>query len=101
MSSSAPRLPAGDLIRGLERDLVANVYRWTGCFPERVRPLIRLLAERADRIRQVYPADREQAAVAAVTALVTALAMNHVIRRGPPPCHHAKPSQGASRPATE
>lgn len=101
LSSTAPRLPAGDLIRGLERDLVANVFLWTGCFPERVRPLVRQLAERADQLRQVFPADREMAAVAAVTSLVTALAMNHVVRRGPPAIDQIKSSQGASRPETE
>ena len=46
--STAPRRPASELIRRLERDLVANVYRWTGHFPERTRPLVRHLAERAD-----------------------------------------------------
>src|SRR5262249_34067683 len=28
LSSDAPRFPAGELIRRLERDLVADVYRW-------------------------------------------------------------------------
>jgi hypothetical protein len=102
LSSTAPRCPAGELIRRLERDLVADVYRWTGCFPERVRALVGQLAARADRLQQVYPADRETAAVAAITSLVTALAMDHVVRRGPAPkAHPSKPCQGASRPATE
>jgi hypothetical protein len=82
-SSTARRRPAAALIRDLERDLASNVYRWTGCLPERVRPLIQQLADRAERLRQVYPADRERDAVAAVTSLVTALAMDHVVRRGP------------------
>jgi hypothetical protein len=81
-STSAPRLPAGALIRRLERDLAADVFRWTGCFPERVRPLIRRLAARADLLQQVYPADREASAVTAVVSLVTALAMDHVVRAG-------------------
>lgn len=80
VSSTAPRLPAGDLIRRLELDLVANAYRWTGHFPERARLLVGHLAGRADRLRQVYPADREPQAVIALTTLVTMLAMNHVVR---------------------
>jgi Putative zinc-binding metallo-peptidase len=80
VSSTAPRLPAGDLIRRHEADLVAMAYRWTGHFPERARTLVRHLAERADQLRQVYPADRETQAVIALTTLVTMLAMNHVHR---------------------
>jgi hypothetical protein len=79
-SSAAPRKPASALIRRLERELLANVYRWTGHFPERTRLLLRHLADRADRLNQVYPEDRETPAVVALTTLVTALAMNHVHR---------------------
>jgi hypothetical protein len=82
VSSAGPRLPAGDLIRRLEVDLVASAYRWTGHFPERARLLVRHLAERADQLHQVYPADRETQAVIALTTLVTMLAMNHVLRSG-------------------
>jgi len=94
-SSIAPRLPAGDLIRRLERDLATDVFRWTGCFPEAVRPLVRRLAERADRLLQVYPADRETAAIAAVVSLVTALAMDHVVRGA------SRSSHGAAAPVTD
>ena len=59
---------------------MANVYRWTGHFPERTRVLLRHLAERADQLNQVYPDDREGPATVALTTLVTALAMNHVHR---------------------
>jgi hypothetical protein len=76
----AERLSAADLIRRLERDLMANVYRWTGHFPERTRLLVRHLADRAAELKQVYPTDKEPLATVAVTTLVTALAMNHVIR---------------------
>ncbi|WP_435019515.1 putative zinc-binding metallopeptidase [Tundrisphaera sp. TA3] len=75
-----PRLPASALLRRIEGDLTADVFRWTGCFPERTRPLVRHLAERAERLGQVYPADREPAAIVAVTSLVTTLALNHVAR---------------------
>jgi hypothetical protein len=78
LSTDAPRLPASDLIRRLARDLPADVYRWTGHFPERTRVLLEQLARRAEELRQVYPADREVPAVIAITTLVTALAMNHV-----------------------
>lgn len=79
-STRAPRVPAADLIRRWERTLMADVYRWTGHFPERTRALLRHLAERATALQQVYPADREAQALAAVATLVTALAMNHVHR---------------------
>lgn len=77
-SSSSVRRPASDLIRRLEQGLMAEVYRWTGYFPERTRPLLRHLARRADQLQQVYPKDREMEATVALTTFVTALAMNHV-----------------------
>jgi hypothetical protein len=77
-SSPAPRRPAAELIRTLERELMANVYRWTGHFPERTRELLRYLGQRAEALKQVYPEDRERDAAVALTTLVTALAMNHV-----------------------
>ncbi len=79
-TTEAPRLPAADLIRKWEREIMADVYRWTGHFPERTRLLLRHLAERARELRQVYPADREPQALLALATLVTALAMNHVHR---------------------
>ena len=75
-----PLAPAGALIRRLEPDLLANVFRWTGHFPERTRVLIRYLADRAEQLRQGYLPGREAAATVAVTTLVTGLAMNHVQR---------------------
>ncbi len=71
---------AADLILRLEKDLCANVFRWTGHFPERTRPLLRYLAELARQAKLTYAEDREQAATAAVTTLITALAMNFVHR---------------------
>jgi hypothetical protein len=79
-SSQTPSKPASALIRRMERDLVDNVFRWTGHFPERTRPLVRHLAEKADELKQVYPANRERDVAVAITTLVTALAMNHVHR---------------------
>jgi hypothetical protein len=76
--SPAPRLPASSLIRRLERDLQADIYCWTGHFPEPTRQLLRHLAGRADQLHQVYPQDCELPAIVALTTLVTALAMNHV-----------------------
>ena len=78
--ADSPRVPASDLFRRIERELMADVFRWTGCFPERTGPLIRHLAARADELGQVYPVDRETTAVVAATTLVTALAMNRVLR---------------------
>ena len=76
--AEAPRAPASALFRAIERDLAADVFRWTGSFPERTRLLVRHLAERSDRLEQVYPVDLETKAVVALTTLVAALAMNHV-----------------------
>lgn len=73
-------LPAAALIRRLEREIVENVFRWTGHFPERTRPLVRRLAEIAQRMNQVYPKEREAEVTVAFTTLVTALAMNYVQR---------------------
>jgi hypothetical protein len=77
-TTRAQRLPAAGLIRKWRREILADVYRWTGHFPERTRQLLRYLAERAEALRQVYPADREPRALLALATLVTALAMNHV-----------------------
>jgi hypothetical protein len=79
-STGASRRPASDLLLQLERELSANVYRWSGHFPESTRRLIQHLAERARQLKQVYPTDQEPAVIIAVTTLVTTLAMNHVIR---------------------
>jgi hypothetical protein len=80
LTTDAPRRPASGLIRRLFRELPADVYRWTGHFPEHTRLLLSHLADRADALGQVYPEDRETPAIIALTTLVTALAMNHVHR---------------------
>jgi hypothetical protein len=80
ITNIAPRKPASALIRKTERGVMANVYRWTGHFPERTRALLRHLADRADGLNLLYPQDRADAAIVALTTLVTALAMNHVHR---------------------
>jgi hypothetical protein len=72
--------PAAELIRKLERPLMADVFRWTGHFPEKTRSLMRNLAKRADALQQVYPVAAERDATIAVTILVTSLAMNYVHR---------------------
>jgi hypothetical protein len=72
--------PAAELIRKHERELMANVFRWTGHFPEKTRSLVRHLAKRAEALKQVYPREAEDEAVVAVTTLVTSLAMNFVHR---------------------
>jgi len=72
--------PAAALIRRLERQLMADVFQWTGHFPERTRSLLRHLARRAEDLQQVYPRDKELQASIAFTIFVTSLAMNHVHR---------------------
>ena len=70
--------PAGPLIRRLERAVAAEVYRWTGWFPERARRLLRQLADRAEADGLTYLEARETAVVVALTAFVTALAMSRI-----------------------
>ncbi len=79
-ASKDERLPADALILRCERDIMADVFRWTGHFPERTRALLRHLAERARALKQVYPAGRERQAVIGLATLAAALAMNHVHR---------------------
>ena len=79
-AAAANLLPAGALIRRVEVALMAEVYRWTGHFPERTRSLLRHLAQRADELKQAYPADQEVDVQLALTVFITSLAMNHVHR---------------------
>jgi hypothetical protein len=76
----APLRPVKALIGQLEPVLVEHVYRWTGHFPERTRPLLRHLAERAEALELVYPEDRQTTAIVALTTLVVTLAMNYTQR---------------------
>ena len=46
---------AATLIRRMERDVAANVYHWTGWFPERRASLLRQLADRAEQQQLRYP----------------------------------------------
>jgi hypothetical protein len=78
--STVARKPAAALLKSMERELVSNVYLWTGHLPERTRALVRHLATRAEELQQVYPADQEATLMVAITTFVTALAMNHVHR---------------------
>ena len=78
--ADVPRRPAADLIRRIAPEVSMAIFRWTGCFPERVRPLLDHLARRSGELAQVYPAGREAEAVANLTALLTALAMSHAAR---------------------
>jgi hypothetical protein len=105
---AAPTRPATALFRKAERDLLANVYRWTGHFPERTRGLLRHLAERAGTLDLVYAEDREAAVMVALTTLVTALAMNWIHGGSygpelgaawPPPRPESKSAATIPRPA--
>lgn len=75
---ASPDKAAAALIRHHESALVADLYRWTGHFPEDSRLLLRHLAERADHLRLGYPGESEYRVIVGLTTLVTALAMNHV-----------------------
>ena len=69
---------ASALMHKIEAELVANVYHWTGHFPERTRSLLRGLSERADALHKTYSIQEEFKTIIALTAFVTALAMNYV-----------------------
>ncbi len=71
---------AAELIRRAERALMAEIFRWTGHFPERTRVLTRQLAARAEALDQWYLVTRGAETVVALTAYVTSLAMNYVHR---------------------
>jgi hypothetical protein len=75
-NEQAPRKPMSMLLHQLEGDLMGNVYRWTGHFPERTRILLRHLAERAAAMKLRYAESDETAVTVAITTIVTALAMN-------------------------
>jgi hypothetical protein len=77
---NASRKLAGELIRRLEHELLANVYRWTGHFPERTHVLLEHLARRADHLQLAFSPDHEVEASVALTTFVIALAMNYVHR---------------------
>ena len=66
------------LIRRLERIISADVYRWTGWFPERARHTLGELSELAETRNLTYPEDRETAATIALTTFITALAMSRI-----------------------
>jgi Putative zinc-binding metallo-peptidase len=76
--AAGARQPASGLIQSLEPEIVADVYRWTGNFPERTRQLLRHLAKRADDLKLVYAESQQTRAVIGLTTVVTALAMDHV-----------------------
>ncbi|HET9766766.1 MAG TPA: hypothetical protein VFS60_07955 [Thermoanaerobaculia bacterium] len=70
--------PAAALIDALARTLPADVYRWTGHFPEHTRALLAQMRRRAEELQLVYASAREQRVERAAVVLVTALAMSHV-----------------------
>ena len=77
-NDAAQSSPASGLIRRLEGDLLGNIYRWTGHFPERTRVLVQHLAARGEILGLTYRESDEAAATVALTTLVTSLAMNYV-----------------------
>lgn len=69
---------ASQLMRRMEQRLMASVFRWTGHFPERTRELLRYLADRADKLLQVYDPARESEVGLEIAVLVTSLAATYV-----------------------
>lgn len=79
--SAQPRHHAALLLRRVEASVAAEVFRWTAYFPEHSRIFLRRLAQRAEALHLDYPAERESDALIALTAFVTALALNRVQQR--------------------
>lgn len=79
-SDEQPKEPraAAELLQRLARSLPAEVYRWTGHFPEHTRALLAQLERRAAELELVYAGGQEERVERAATILVTALAMSHV-----------------------
>src|SRR5262249_20242425 len=71
--------PAAELIVAASAGIIDSVFRWTGLFPERTRTLLRHLETRA-RVLGLAAGPDERGAVVSLTALVTALAMNQVVK---------------------
>jgi hypothetical protein len=57
-----------------------SVFTWTGYFPEKTRALLHHLAVRADALGLEAPTGHERAAIVALTAFITSLAMNKIHR---------------------
>jgi hypothetical protein len=74
----APLRTAAGLLHRLEGELLGNVYRWTGHFPERTRVLVDHLQARAESLDLRYRTAEEVAVTVALTTLVTSLGMNYV-----------------------
>ena len=81
MSLEEPLAPAAALIRRLEPELMANVFRWTGPLP-RADPGAAPLPGRAGGAAAAGLRGRrgKTTAIVALTTLVTGLAMNYVQR---------------------
>jgi hypothetical protein len=74
----AAKARAADLIRRVEQALLAEVYRWTGHFPERTKLITRQLISQAAALDQWYVVAREAEIVVGLTTYVCSLAMNFV-----------------------
>lgn len=69
-------LPAAQLFKKHQRDLLPRVVRWSALGPEEVQTLLDKLQDRAETLELVFrPRDQVQK-VMEITALATALAMN-------------------------
>lgn len=96
----APKALAADLIRRVEQALLAEVFRWTGHFPERTKLITRQLATRATALEQRYVVAREAEVVVALTTYVCSLAMNFVHHGSYFPELKKKEQTSAAGPAT-
>jgi hypothetical protein len=74
------RRRASTLILAHAGALARAIYTWTGHFPEHTRALLLHLAQLADALDLSYPEAHQAAALVALTAFATSLAMNHVHR---------------------
>ncbi len=75
------RKPAAALVRRSQRTIAADVFRWTGWFPERARHLMEQLAELAEVHGLTYAEGRESAATVALAVFVTSVAMSRMTEK--------------------
>ncbi|HVS38186.1 MAG TPA: hypothetical protein VMS17_21685, partial [Gemmataceae bacterium] len=76
--AAGEKRPAADLIRRLQGVVPAEVYRWTGWFPEHTRRLLEQMAVLAEQRSWTCAKPQEASATAALTAFITALAVSRI-----------------------
>ena len=75
------REPAAPFLHRHRDHLAASVYRWTGVYPERIRPILNELERRAAHLDLTYLAMEREEVLADLACFMTTLAMNYMQRK--------------------